>query len=89
MYEFLGCQFHGHCKYDNPKKKLETYIRKGALENLGYKVEMIYGCEWENMEIEDQSENVPPICTMEDMKDTIMTGELFGFVNATFMSLSI
>ena len=36
VYEFVGCQFHGYCKYDNPKKILETYIRKGALENLGY-----------------------------------------------------
>ena len=38
VYEFLGCPFHWHCKYDDPKKQLETYIRIEDLRNLGYKV---------------------------------------------------
>ena len=42
VYEFFGCPFHGHCKYDDPKKQRETYIRKDILEKLGYNIELIY-----------------------------------------------
>ena len=27
VYEFLGCFDHGHCKFDDPKKQLDTHLR--------------------------------------------------------------
>ena len=81
VYEFLGCFHHGHCVHDDPKKILETYIRKFTLEGLGYNVEMIYGCEWEQLGIDvDIENNSPPVCTKQDIQDGIMSGESFGFV---------
>ena len=44
------------------------------------KVEKIYSCEWEQLGIDTQSLVSPPVCTMADIQDAIMTGESFGFV---------
>ena len=80
VYEYLGCVFHGHCKHHDPKRISETHTRKTTLENLGYNVEMIYGCEWEKLGINSKPLNFPPICTMKDVENAIMSGESFGFV---------
>ena len=67
----------GHCMYDDPKKILDTYIRKFILEGLGYNVVSIYACDWDDKTVK---KNVPPVCTEKDMENAIMTGESFGFI---------
>ena len=77
VYEFLGCFHHGHCMYDDPKKILDTYIRKFTLEGLGYNVVSIYACDWDDKTVK---KNVPPVCTEKDMENAIMSGESFSFI---------
>ena len=80
VYEFLGCYHHGHCIYDDPKKQLETLIRIGTLEKLGYEVVSITSCEWEKYAVEIESKNVLPVCTMKDIENAIMMDESFGIL---------
>ena len=80
VYEYLGCYFHGHCQYDDPKKILDTYIRIETLRKLGYNVVTIYECEWKMRGIDIKVQNAPPTCSVKDMEKAIVTGESFGFV---------
>ena len=49
--EFNGCYFHGcpKCKPECVEKYNRTMERKNLLELQGYKVESIWGCEWEEL----------------------------------------
>ena len=51
--KFNGCYFHG-CPKCDPECKLKynrTMERKHLLEIKGYKVDTIWGCEWDKMKI--------------------------------------
>ena len=81
VYEYLGCYHHGHsCKYDDPKEILDTLIRKGALASLGYNVVTIYSCEWENYGMNIDLQHTPPVSTVKDVENAILSNELFGYV---------
>ena len=46
-----GCHWHGcpKCKPELKAKYNRTMERKNMLEIMGYKVETIWGCEWEEI----------------------------------------
>ena len=81
VYEYIGCYHHGHsCKYNDPKKWGETVERLNKIQGLGYNVVAITSCEWAKYEVDVEIPSTPPVCTVKDIEDAIMSGESFGFV---------
>ena len=79
IFEFLGCFFHG-CPC-NPRNKMEhrddTQTRLQKFQDMGYKVESIWECQWGKKAIPTE----PCISTTEeDIKNGITEGEIFGII---------
>ena len=82
IFEFLGCYFHGHdC---NPKNRLDewepTQKRLQKFRDMGYKVETILECEW------NQNKRATPgsmKATLEDMIQGVSSGEIFGLMKCS------
>ena len=54
--------------------------RINKIQELGYNVVAITSCEWVKYEVDIEILSTPPICTVKDIEDGIMSGESFGFV---------
>ena len=83
VYEFLGCYYHGHCKYYDAKKWKDTRLRIETIKQLGYKMETITECQFKQCNIDINVDTTVPTCTKDDIQDAIMTGESFGFVKCS------
>ena len=80
VYEFLGCYFHGHdCTRKNKcsDKWEKTIERLARLQSLGYEVETITECEWNEVAIHTVP-RPPPL--FQEIATEIAKNEVFGIV---------
>ena len=81
VYEYLGCYHHGHCKFHDAIKWMETTERIQSLKDLGYNVLTATSYEWEKEAVEFEVNHAVPVCTVKDIiEDAIVSEESFGIV---------
>ena len=87
-YCYHGCYVHGHdCseRFNNPKKWQKTKDREQKLRDLGFNVVSMTSCVWfsnpASKDIYQPPE--PKQCTMEDIIEYILSGQIFGLVKCS------